>query len=167
MSLKDRLNHDLRAAMRAGDDVRRTTLRGLLAAVRNAEDAAVKARLDLGSLADDTERLVVDFTNDDVIQVVRRQVKQREDSIAQFEKANRRELAEREAAEMAVLRNYLPQSIGREAIAAEARAAIAETGATGPADKGKVMPVLIKRLQGRADGRAINAVVTELLDGRE
>jgi uncharacterized protein len=163
MSLKERLNEDLRVAMRSGDELRRTTLRGLLAAVRNAEDAAVKARLDVGSLAADAKRMVVDFADDDVVGVIRRQVKQRQDSIEQFEKAGRRELAEREAAEVSVLQGYLPQTMSRDAIATEARVVIAETGASGPADKGKVMPALMKRLQGRADGRDINAVVTELL----
>jgi uncharacterized protein YqeY len=163
MSLKERVNEDLRAAMRAGDELRKTTLRGLLAAVRVAEDAAVKAKLDAGTVADDAERIVVDFTDDEVLQVIRRQVKQRQDSIEQFEKAGRQDLVAKETAEAAVLQGYLPQQMPREQIVAEARAVIAETGATGPGDKGKVMPVLIRRLQGKADGREINAVVTELL----
>ncbi|MGD9890554.1 MAG: GatB/YqeY domain-containing protein [Dehalococcoidia bacterium] len=167
MVLKDQLNDDLRSAMRGGDDVRKLTLRGLLAAVRSAEDAAVKSRLDAAGAAarDDGERLVVDFGDDEVIQVIRRQVKQRQDSIEQFEKAGRQDLVRKESAEMAVLQAYLPQQMGRDQIEQEARAVIAETGATGPADKSKVMPVLIKRLAGKADGREINAVVTQLLAG--
>lgn len=167
MSLKQRLNEELHAAMRGGDEVRKTTLRGLIAAVRSAEDAAVKARLDAaGSGAkDDGERMVVDFDDDEVIQVIRRQVKQRQDSIEQFEKAGRGDLVQKESAELSILETYLPQQMGREQIEQEARAVIAETGASGPADKGKVMPVLIKRLAGRADGREINAVVTQLLSG--
>ena len=166
MGLKDRINEDLRAAMRSGDELRKTTLRGLLSAVRAAEDAAVKAKLDAGAGAEAVERVVVQFTDDDLVQVIRRQVKQRQDSVEQFRRAGRQDLVERETAEAAVLQAYLPQQMGREQIAAEARAVIAETGASGPGDKGKVMPVLMKRLQGKADGREINAVVTELLAGR-
>jgi uncharacterized protein len=167
MTLKDRLNDDLRSAMRSGDEVRKLTLRGLLAAVRNAEDAAVKSRLDAsaGERRDDGERLVVSFNDDEVTQVIRRQVKQRQDSIEQFEKAGRQDLVQKETAEMAVLQAYLPQQMGREQIEQEARAVIAETGASSPADKSKVMPVLIKRLAGKADGREVNAVVTQLLAG--
>jgi uncharacterized protein YqeY len=163
MSLKDQINEDLRAAMRSGDEVRKTTLRGLLSAVRAAEDAAVKAKLDADTLTDDAERIVVDFADDDVVQVIRRQMKQRQDSIDQFAKAGRQDLVEKERAEANVLRGYLPQEMSREQIAEEARAVIAETGASGPSDKGKVMQTLIKRLQGKADGREINALVTELL----
>ena len=166
MGLKDRINDDLRAAMRAGDELRKTTLRGLLSAVRAAEDAAVKAKVDAATVGDAPERMVVDFTDDEVIQVIRRQVKQRQDSIEQFQKAGRPDLVEKETAEAAILQGYLPQQMSREQIAEEARAVIAEAGATGPADKGKVMPALMKRIQGKADGREINAVVTELLGGR-
>ncbi len=166
MSLKDQINDDLRAAMRAGDELRKTTLRGLLSAVRVAEDAAVKAKVEAGELVDDAKRVVVEFVDEDVIQVIRRQLKQRQDSIEQFEKAGRQDLAAKEQAEAAVLQGYLPQQMSREDITAEARAVIAETGASGPQDKGKVMPALMKRLAGKADGREINAVVTELLAGR-
>lgn len=166
MGLKDRINEDLRAAMRAGDDLRKTTLRGLLSAVRAAEDAAVKAKVEAASVAEDAERMVVELTDDDVVQVIRRQVKQRQDSIEQFQRAGRQDLVEKETAEAAVLQGYLPRQMPREQIVEEARAVIAETGASGPGDKGKVMPALMKRLQGRADGREINAVVTELLTGR-
>lgn len=164
MSLKDQLNADLRDAMRGGDDVRKTTLRGLLAAVRAAEDAAVKAKVEAsGELSEDAERVTVAFTDDDVLQVIRRQVKQRQDSIEQFQKAKREDLVRKESAELALLQAYLPQMMGRDRIEAIAREVLAETGARGPQDKGKVMPVLMKRLAGQADGREVNAVVTELL----
>jgi uncharacterized protein YqeY len=166
MALRDRINDDLRAAMRGGEEVRKTTLRGLLAAVRHAEDAAVKSRVEeRGAVEADAERVVVDLTDQDVIQVIRRQVKQRQDSIEQFQKAGRQDLVDKESAEMAILQGYLPQQMPREQIEEAARAVIVQTGASGPSDKGKVMPVLMQRLAGKADGREINAVVTELLKG--
>jgi uncharacterized protein len=164
MSLKDRINEDLRAALRAGDELRKTTLRGLLSAVRSAEDTAVKTKLG-GKVAEDAQRMVVDLGDEEVVQVIRRQMKQRQDSIEQFEKAGRTDLVEKERGESAILESYLPQQMSRDQIIEEARAVIAETGASGPGDKGKVMGPLMKRLQGKADGREINAVVTELLGG--
>jgi uncharacterized protein YqeY len=150
MSLKDKLTSDLQDAMRAGDDVRKSTLRMLMSAINMAEVAGSERR----ALADDQ-----------VMQVIAKQVKQRRESIDEFKKANRQELAAKEAAEMEVLQAYLPAQMGRDEIEAEARAVIAETGANGPSDKGKVMKELVSRLAGRAEGRDINEVVTELLSG--
>ena len=169
MNLKERLNADLRDALRSNDPVRKVTLRGALTAIRNGEQAAADSQVErrYGKLAaadpSSIERITVEFTDDEVIPVLQRQVKQRQDSIDAFRAANRPDLAEKEAAELAILQAYLPQQLSRDEIAAVARAVIAETGASGPAARGKVMPVLIKRLAGRADGREINAVVGELL----
>ena len=145
-SLKQKLVDDLKQAMRGGDVVRRSVIRLLMAAIKNAEIAAQS-----------------DLTDADILGVIAKQAKQRQESIESFKQGNRPDLVAKEEAELAILNQYLPRQMTREEIEAEARRVIAEVGAQGPADKGKVMPQLIARLKGRADGREINAVVTELL----
>jgi uncharacterized protein YqeY len=101
--------------------------------------------------------------DEQVLAVVAAQAKQRRQSIDAFKKAGRDDLVQKEEAELDVLQAYLPAQLSREEILAEARNVMDETGARSPADKGKVMPVLMKRLGDRADGRSVNEVVTELL----
>jgi uncharacterized protein YqeY len=148
MSLKDQLADDLKDAMRQGDENRKTTLRLLITAIKNAEVAAMKP-------LDDPE----------VVGVIGKQAKQRRESIEEFKKANRDDLVAREQAELEVLQEYLPPEISRDDVVAEARKVVAEVGASGPSDKGKVMAALMPRLAGRADGRMVNEVVTEILSG--
>ncbi len=150
MPLKEQLTSDLTDAMRQSDDVRKSTLRMLLTAINVAEVAGSERR---------------QLNDEQVMQVLAKQVKQRRESIDEFQKAGRQDLVDKEAAELKVLEAYMPPQIPREEIEAEARKAIAEVGAKGPSDKGKVMQTLMPRLSGRADGRDINAVVTELLAG--
>ena len=146
MSLKDKISDDLKQALRESDDVRKRTLRLLLAAVHNAE-------IEKGGPLDDSG----------VLAVIAKQAKQRRESAEEFRKGGRQDLVEREEAEAAVLQAYLPAAMSREEIAAAARKVIAEVGAQGPRDVGKVMPVLVKQLAGRAEGSEISAVVRELL----
>lgn len=148
MSLKEQLANDLADALRQGDDTRKSTIRMLMSAI-NTEEVAGSERRELG--------------DDEMLKVVARQVKQRRDSIEEFNKAGRDELAEKEAAEMQILRAYMPEQAGREEIEAEARKVIDEVGAAGPQDRGKVMQAIMPRLAGRAEGRDINDVVTQLL----
>ncbi|MCH8200952.1 MAG: GatB/YqeY domain-containing protein [Chloroflexi bacterium] len=148
MSLKEQLANDLTDALRQGDETRKSTIRMLMSAI-STEEVAGAERRELG--------------DDEVLKVVARQVKQRRDSIEEFNKAGRDELAEKEAAELQILRAYMPEQAGREEIEAEARKVIAEIGATGPQDKGKVMQAIMPRLAGRAEGRDINDVVTQQL----
>ncbi len=144
--LKERIQSDLRAAMLAKDEPRKAALRMLTAAIRNAEIAAG------GELA-----------AGDLLAVVQRQVKQRRESIAEFRKGGRDDLVERETAELEAFAGYLPEEASREEITEAARTVIEETGASGPRDIGKVMPLLMKRFQGRADGRVISEIARGLL----
>ena len=154
MTLKDQLNADLRDAMRAGDETRKSTLRLLITAIRNAEippegTTAGAARSELDDAG--------------VLNLIRREVKQRHDSIDAYSKGNRDDLVKREEAELGVLSGYLPAQMSRDEIVAVAREVIAQVGASSAADKAKVMPVIMSRLRDKAEGREINAVVTELL----
>ena len=145
-SLKQKLVDDLKQAMRGDDKVRRSVIRLLMAAIKNSE-IAHQAALD----------------DPDILGIIAKEVRQRQESIEAFKQGNRQDLVAQEEAELAVLQEYLPQQMTRDEITAEARRVIQEVGAEGPGDKGKVMPKLIAQLKGKADGREINAVVTELL----
>jgi uncharacterized protein YqeY len=144
--LKQKLTDDLRQAMRDGNDVKRSTIRLLMASIKNVEIAKQEPLDDAGILG-----------------VIAKEVRQRQESIESFKQGNRPDLVAKEEAEMAVLQVYLPQQMTREEIVKVARQIITEVGAQGPGDKGKVMPKIIAQLKGKADGRDINAVVTELL----
>ena len=144
--LKQKLTDDLKQAMRDGDTVKRSVIRLTLAAIKNAEIARQTALEDA-----------------DILGIIAKEVRQRKESIEAFKQGDRQELAAQEEAEMAILNEYLPQQMSREEVMAEARKVSAEVGAQGLSDKGKVMPQIIAKLKGRADGREINEVVTELL----
>ncbi len=146
VELQQKLIDDLKQAMRGGDKVRRSVLRLVMAAIKNAEIARQAA-------LDDT----------DILGIIAKEVRQRRESIEAFRSGNRHDLVAQEEAELAVLNEYLPQQMTREEIIIATRRVIEEVGAQGPADKRKVMPKLIAQLKGKADGREINAVVTELL----
>ena len=146
VSLKEKLNNDLKQAMRGGDTVRRSVLRLVLAAIKNAEIARQAA-----------------LEDSDILGTIAKEARQRHESIEAFRQGNRPDLVAQEEVELTTLQEYLPRQITRDEIIAEAHQVIEEVGAQGPGDKGKVMPKLIAELKGRADGREINAVVTELL----
>jgi len=145
-SLKQQIESDLKQALRAKDITRRSVIRLVLAAVKNAE-IAKQAALD----------------DPDILGVIAKEVKQRHESIEAFKQGNRPDLVAQEEAELEILQAYLPEPAGREEITAEAQRIIAEVGAQGPQDKGKVMPRIIAKFKGRAEGREINEVVSSLL----
>ena len=145
-SIRERLTGDLKQAMKAGDNARRSVIRMVMAALKNAEIAK------RGTLEES-----------EVLGVIAKEARQRQESIDAFKQGDRQDLVDKEEKEMAILQEYLPEQATHDEIVAAARTVIADVGAEGPRDKGKVMPVLIGRLKGKADGREINAVVTELL----
>jgi uncharacterized protein YqeY len=173
MTLREQIEADLRDSLRAGDETRKQTLRLLLTAIRNAEIPARPAGMPDASLgqpstetAAPAEAVLLNrpiLEDAAVLDVIRKEVKQRRDSIDAYTKANRPDLVAREEAEAAVLAAYLPAQMSREEIAAVARRIFDQTGARGPADKGRVMPLIMAELRDRAEGREINAVVTALL----
>ncbi len=145
-ALKQKLTGDLKQAMRDRDKVKLSVIRLVMAAIKNAEIARQ-------TTLDDA----------DILGIIAKEARQRRESVEAFRQGNRQDLVAQEEAELTVLQGYLPQQISREEIMAEARRVIEEVGAQGLGDKGKVMPKLISQLKGKADGREINAVVTELL----
>ena len=148
MSLKDQITEDMKNAMRAKDSERLGTIRLLLAALKQKE-------ID--------ERVVLDDAA--VVAIVDKLIKQRKDSIEAFQKAERKDLADKEAAELLVLQAYLPARLSLEEVTAEVRAIVAELGATGPGDMGKVMGAVKAKLAGKADMGQVSAAVKAALAG--
>ncbi|MBI5694238.1 MAG: GatB/YqeY domain-containing protein [Nitrospirae bacterium] len=148
MTLKERLKEDIKEAMKAKDALRLSTLRLLTSAIKYKEIEAHKELDDEG-----------------VMDVMNTAVKQRRDSIEQYEKAGRTDLAEQEKAELAIIQTYMPEQLGRDQIEALVKEAAAEVGAAGPKDMGKLMKALMPKVKGRADGKLVNEVVKAVLGG--
>lgn len=148
-SLRDRLANDLKQAMKDRDVELRDTIRFILSAVKNVE---IDKRSPL--------------TPEEEISLLRTQAKQRRDSIDQFRAGGRDELADREAAQLAILERYLPQQMTDDELVAFVKEGIAEAGAEGPKEMGKVMGLLNKRAEGRVDGRRLSTAVRESLAGK-
>jgi uncharacterized protein YqeY len=144
--LKRKLADDLKQAMKSGATVKRDTLRLLITSINYAESAKQAP-----------------LTDADVLGAIAKEVKRHQESIDAFKKGNRPDLVAKEEAEMAVLQGYLPKQMTHDEIVTAAKEVIGAVGAKGPGDKGKVMQQLMPRLKGKADGKAINDVVTELL----
>jgi uncharacterized protein YqeY len=146
MSLKEQITEDMKAAMRAKDMERLGTIRLLTAAMKQKE---VDERIEL--------------TDTHVLAIIEKMIKQRKDSISQFEAGGRQDLADKEKAELQVLSAYMPASLSEAEIRAEVAAAVAATGAAGPQDMGKVMAILKPKLAGRADMTAVSGLVKAAL----
>ena len=146
MSLKDRITDDMKSAMRAKEADRLLAIRNLLAAMKQKEV---------------DERVVLDDAA--VVAIIDKLVKQRKDSIAAFTQAGRTDLVDKESAELAVLQAYLPERLDADAVAREVAAIVAELGAAGPGDMGKVMAAVKTRLAGKADMGQVSAAVKAAL----
>lgn len=153
MGLREQLTDDLKQAMRQQDETRKRTIRSAIAAIKQAQTEL------------DSSGQRVSLSENDILALVAKQAKQRQESIAEYQKGGRQDLVAEEEAELAILQAYLPQQLGPAEIEAEARQVIAEVGATSPADLGQVMKPLMARLRGRADGKLVNQIVRELLVG--
>ncbi|MBX5466801.1 MAG: GatB/YqeY domain-containing protein [Firmicutes bacterium] len=147
MSLRERLDEDLKAALRAKDATRLGVIRGIKAAV----------------LAQETQSRRTVLDDDGIIAVIVREVKERREVLPQFEAAGRQDLVEKAKAEIAVLESYLPEPFSPAELSALIAEAIAATGAAGPKDHGKVMGWLAPKIRGRADGRQVAERVREQL----
>jgi len=148
MSIKEQLQTGLKEALKAGQDLRKTTIRMALASIKNAE---VEAR---GELEEDM-----------VLNLLQKEVKARQETIEGAEKANRPDLIEKAEAEIAILSEYLPQPLSADELRSLVESAIGEAGASSMSDMGKVMGVLMPKIRGRADGKEANQIVRELLGG--
>ncbi len=161
--LKQKLNDDLRQSLRDRNEIKTSTLRLLISAIKYAELKRQDAEFTKNPNLTDTDLKKITLSDPDILGVIAKEIKQREDSIDAYKKGNRQDLVDKESAEMAILKTYMPQQMTHDEIVVEARQMIQEVGAKGPSDKGKVMGKLIAKLKGKADGKEINDVVTDLL----
>ncbi|HKX46517.1 MAG TPA: GatB/YqeY domain-containing protein [Planctomycetota bacterium] len=146
MNLNERLQHDLKEAMRSGDTLRRDTLRMALAAAKNR-------RIEL----------MRDLVDEDVVGVLQRSVRSRHEAATEYGKAGREDLADKERAEAVVLQGYLPQVLSEDETRAIVRGLIAEHGIAGKADLGRLMKLVMAEHKGRVDGKLVNRIAAELL----
>lgn len=147
MSLNDKINADIKEAMKARETLRLETLRSIRAAILEFEKSGVDREM----------------TSDDELKILNSAVKKRRDAIEQYSNAGRTEAAAKEQQELDILMSYLPSQLSADEVRDAIRGVIADVGATGPSDFGKVMGVAVKQLKGRTDGSTIQAVVKELL----
>lgn len=148
MSIQETIRTEMTTAWKAGDTVRRDALRLLIAALENA-------RIEAGRPLEDT----------DTVRVLQKEAKQRRDSITEYDKASRPDLSAKEQQELDVIVTFLPTQLSDDEIRELARGVIAETGAAGAGDVGKIMRPLIAKIAGRADGGRVNQIARELLGG--
>ncbi len=145
--IKEKISEDLKAAMKAGEAAKVSTLRMAIAAIRNKE----------------IEKRTESLSDDDALQVLSTEARKRKESVLSFESAGRTELAEKEKAELEVLKGYLPADASQDEIRKIVKETIAKLGAAGPKEMGKVMGASMSELKGRADGSQVQAIVKEEL----
>jgi uncharacterized protein YqeY len=147
MTLKEKVQQDMTDAMKAKEEIKLSTLRMLKADIMKFEVSGVKK----------------EATDEDVLSIIQKQLKQRKDAAQQFRDGGRNELAEKEDKEAEILQEYLPEQMGEDEIRAIVEGAIGETGASSKADMGKVMSAVMPKVKGKADGKLVNQIVMQLL----
>lgn len=150
MALPDRIQSDLTAAMKARDTETVSTLRMVMAAVKNARVAAGQSG---------------DVTDEQTLELLTREAKKRAEAAEAYDAADRGDLADKERRELEIIRRYLPEQLDEETLARIVDEAIAETGASGQTELGRVMSAVMPKVKGRADGKAVNAMVRQRLAG--
>jgi len=165
MSLKEKIQTSLKKAMQEKDELKVSVLRMLMAAIFNKEKEK-RAKL---SKTEEIEKLdeLSKLTDKETIEVISSENKKRKDSIEQYEKGNRQDLADKEKKELEILKDYLPEQMGEEEIRKIVKEKIEELGATSPQDTGKVMGAVMSELKGKADGDMVNKIVQEELKKNE
>ena len=147
MNLYERLQNDMKSSMKSGEAVKLSVLRMAISAVRMLE----------------LEKKLKRIEDADVLQILHKQIKQHKDSIEQFEKGNRQDLADKEKSELVILETYMPKQMTEDELMAMVKWAIAETGAATKADTGRVMKSVLEKAMGRTDGKSVNQAVMKIL----
>jgi uncharacterized protein YqeY len=165
MNIQEQLQQDLKAAMRGGEKQRVEVIRMALAALKNAQIALVKEAYDKagGEAAGASVDRTIALSDTAMQETLAKEVKRRHDAAELYHKGGREDLATAEEAEAAILETYLPRQMTPEELRPQVEAAIRELGGAGPADMGKVMPALMQRFKGQADGRVISQLAREIL----
>jgi len=148
VDLKSRLNQDLKEALKAKDEVKLRTVRMLLAAIKNFE----------------VEKMTP-VTDEDIFQIMSKEIKKRQEAIEMYEKGGRQDLAQAERQEIEVIQSYMPKQLSEEEIKEIAKKVISELNLKGPKDVGVAMKAIMPQVKGRADGKLVNRIVSELLSG--
>ena len=160
MSLYEKIHGDLKESMKAKDALRTSTLRMLLSALQYRQDAVAKQAVSKG---EDIPDGGVGLSDEEVVRIVRTQVKQRNESIEEFRKGSREELAAKEEKEKAILEEYLPAGLSDDELSGIVEEAVTETGATSKKDMGKMMKAVMAKVAGRADGKTVQQAVVKRL----
>lgn len=147
MLLKERVIQDMQNALKTGDKIRLSTMRLLLSEIKNLEK----------------EKRISDLSDDDVVSVVRREIKRRDQALEEFRKTERKDLVDKEERERQILEEYLPAQLSQEELEAMVRRVIQETGATTSREMGKVMGRMMQEVKGKADGKRVRQIVESLL----
>ncbi|MCK4859244.1 MAG: GatB/YqeY domain-containing protein [Candidatus Omnitrophica bacterium] len=160
--LQEKINNDLKKALREKDELLVLVLRGLNSAIHNKE---IEKRTKLSKTEKDIEKLKKGsrLTEEEVVEVIFSEAKKRKDAIEEFEKGERQDLIEKEEKELEILKKYLPEQISEEQIKEEVKKVIEEVGAVGLQDTGKIMGALMPKLKGKAEGGVVSRIVSELL----